>query len=411
MSPKIDASYLWIRQLCLAPLNLAYRIRSLYRLYIPVIILHVLIVAKTFYCNDNIITEFEIIDRKNFFTAYVILYKLIGVLDSTRRMGVWSFPWRWHILFILLTVYRGTADNTCALYDVFPPDALYSRPETLRWYIYIYTSGQRYGITTTKWHLREFGRYLLLLVVCSIAERNVDFIDPLRNQMEWPNTVSIVWGPLILKIRKSEFRGSHLKWSLPSLLPLWCFYAAWGFGKDYWYFFELLKGMMPQNLPEQILQRIGRLSADGNLQREVARMLGGLMDAFAKLCNTTERLAVHIRGRVEVRWKSTRQGKTANGSELSEQTTSSWLLVCQCRWSADLGGGCHFEPFRDGIWPLGIGFGVQPDVLGSLQSTGDATVRWEEAQSVGPQTMETLYLQWWVPVLPMPQWWSGHGAP
>ena len=31
---------------------------------------------------------------------------------------------------------------------------------------------------------------------------------------------------------------------------------------------------MPQNLPEQILQRIVRLSADGNSQREVARMLG-----------------------------------------------------------------------------------------------------------------------------------------
>ena len=31
-------------------------------------------------------------------------------------------------------------------------------------------------------------------------------------------------------------------------------------------------------------------------------------------------------------------------------------------------------------------------------------------QSVGPQTMETLYLQWWVPVLPIPQWRSGLGA-
>ena len=67
----------------------------------------------------------------------------------------------------------------------------------------IYTSGQRYGTTTTKWHLREFDRYLLFLVVCSIAERNtVDFIDPLRCQLEWPKTVSIVWGLLRLKRRK-----------------------------------------------------------------------------------------------------------------------------------------------------------------------------------------------------------------
>ena len=34
----------------------------------------------------------------------------------------------------------------------------------------MYTSGQRYGITTTKEHLREFDRYLFVLVVCSIAE-------------------------------------------------------------------------------------------------------------------------------------------------------------------------------------------------------------------------------------------------
>ena len=51
-------------------------------------------------------------------------------------------------------------------------------------------------------------------------------------------------------------------------------YAALDFGKDYWFFFELLKGIMPQNLPEQMLQRIVRLSANGNSQREVARMLG-----------------------------------------------------------------------------------------------------------------------------------------
>ena len=59
--------------------------------------------------------------------------------------------------------------------------------------LFAYTSGQRYGINSTKWHLREFDRYLLFLVICSISERNaVDFIDPLRNQFEWPKTVSIV---------------------------------------------------------------------------------------------------------------------------------------------------------------------------------------------------------------------------
>ena len=97
------------------------------RLYIPVIIKHPSIVAQqTFYCNDNTITEFGIIDSKNSSTAYVILYELMDlwVLDSNRRVGVWSLPWRWHILSIPLT--------TCGLDDVFPPDDLCSRSWVLK---------------------------------------------------------------------------------------------------------------------------------------------------------------------------------------------------------------------------------------------------------------------------------------
>ena len=60
-------------------------------------------------------------------------------------------------------------------------------------------------------------------------------------------------------------------------------YAALGIGKDYWYFFELLKGIMTQNLPEQILQRFVRLSADGNSQREVARMPGVSQGCISKI--------------------------------------------------------------------------------------------------------------------------------
>ena len=51
---------------------------------------------KTLYCHDNTITEFVIIDSKNYSTAYVILQELIDiVLDSNRGVGVWSLPWRW----------------------------------------------------------------------------------------------------------------------------------------------------------------------------------------------------------------------------------------------------------------------------------------------------------------------------
>ena len=54
---------------------------------------------NTFYCNDHTITEFGITD-KNSSTAYVISYELIDTwfLDSNRRVGVWSLPWRWHVL-------------------------------------------------------------------------------------------------------------------------------------------------------------------------------------------------------------------------------------------------------------------------------------------------------------------------
>ena len=105
------------------------------RLYIPVIILHLSIVAKK---NHSIATitqfsEFGIIDNKNSSTAYVILYESIDTwfLDSNRRVGVWSLSWRWHILSIPLTTGRGTSAETCGLDDVFPPDDLGSRPEAL----------------------------------------------------------------------------------------------------------------------------------------------------------------------------------------------------------------------------------------------------------------------------------------
>ena len=94
---------------------------------------------KTFYCNDHKITEFGITD-KNSFTAYIVLYKWIDTwfLDSNRRVGVWSLPWRWHILSIPLTTGRGISAETCGLDDVFPPDDLGSRPEALCKYICIY---------------------------------------------------------------------------------------------------------------------------------------------------------------------------------------------------------------------------------------------------------------------------------
>ena len=46
-------------------------------LCILIIILHLSTVTKTFYCKDNKITEFKIIDTKNSSTAYLVMHKLI----------------------------------------------------------------------------------------------------------------------------------------------------------------------------------------------------------------------------------------------------------------------------------------------------------------------------------------------
>ena len=88
---------------------------------------------KTFYCNDHTITEFGIVDSKNSSTAYVILYELIDTWfwDSNRRVGIWSLPWRWHILSTPLTKFWGTRAETSGMDDVLSPDDLCSRPQAL----------------------------------------------------------------------------------------------------------------------------------------------------------------------------------------------------------------------------------------------------------------------------------------
>ena len=102
-------------------------------IYLSVIYLFICYCCKKHYSNDHTIKEFGIIDSKNSSTAYVILYELVDTwfLDSNRRVGVWSLPWRWHILSIPLTTGRRTSAKTCGLDDVFLPDDLCSRPEAL----------------------------------------------------------------------------------------------------------------------------------------------------------------------------------------------------------------------------------------------------------------------------------------
>ena len=94
MSPKIDATYLWIGPWDLVPLNLAYRLLWIImdRLYIPIIILHLSIVAtphppppqkkkKTFYCNDHTKTPL----------LHILYYMNWLTHDFGTRTGGWEF--------------------------------------------------------------------------------------------------------------------------------------------------------------------------------------------------------------------------------------------------------------------------------------------------------------------------------
>ena len=152
---------------------------------------------------------------------------------------------------------------------------------------------------------------------------------------------------------------------------------------------------MPQNLPEQVLQRIVRLSADSNSQREVARMLGVSQGCISKILRrnrdwptTSEEVwrldeNLHTTGRLSTAPNGQNEPLHLSSSSANADDLAIWEADCQFE---------HTQPFRDGFWPPDIGLGVQPDVLGSLGA--QATSLWvgEEAQSVGPQTLETLYL-------------------
>ena len=87
---------------------------------------------------------------------------------------------------------------------------------------------------------------------------------------------------------ESEFRSSHLKWSMPSHYHFDAFMQRGVSGNiiDISLNFKL-KGIMPQNLQEPILQRIVRLLADGNSQRKVAKMLVVSQRCMSKIlpCN------------------------------------------------------------------------------------------------------------------------------
>ena len=133
---------------------------------------------------------------------------------------------------------------------------------------------------------------------------------------------------------------------------------------------------MPQNLPLQILQRIVRLCADGNSQREVARMQGMSQGCISKILRHNRETGRPHQRKLGGSMKISMPRENRQLLQLFRTNRYIRLLVCECRWSTDLGSGCQFEPFRDGCWPPDIGLGVQTDVLGSVWA--QATPLWGE---------------------------------
>ena len=94
---------------------------------------------------------------------------------------------------------------------------------------------------------------------------------------------NIVWGRLRHDTRKKVSSGvatwSEVCLAITTLMLL----CSMGFRQRLLIFLWTFKRVMPQNLPQQILQQIVSLSADDNSQREVARMLGVSQGCISKI--------------------------------------------------------------------------------------------------------------------------------
>ena len=66
--------------------------------------------------NKYIVTATQLQSiNKTSLTAYIVIHKFITLLvrTTTWRMGVWSLPWRWRILYTLLETSRRINAKTC----------------------------------------------------------------------------------------------------------------------------------------------------------------------------------------------------------------------------------------------------------------------------------------------------------
>ena len=118
-------------------------------------------------------------------------------------MGVWSLPWRWHILSIPLTTGRGISAETCGLDDVFPPDDLGSRPKALCKYICIYiymSAAQRKGTWIVTSVFSEMTSQSVVHIPAQFTRRNHVVLSKLQipalisvpHLIIWANSINVI---------------------------------------------------------------------------------------------------------------------------------------------------------------------------------------------------------------------------
>ena len=183
-------------------------------------------------------------------------------------------------------------------------------------------------------------------------------------------TQSVLSGDRWDSREKSEFRGSHLKWSLPNHYHFDAFMQRRVSVKT----IDISKGDHATKFARANTatncQVVGRWQFSARSSQD-AGLSQGCISKILRCNRETSQPHQRKRGssmKISMPWEDCQL------LQMSERTASSRLLVCECRRSADLGGGCQFEPFGDSFWLPDIGLGVQPDVLGAVWSTGDAAV-------------------------------------
>ena len=190
---------------------------------------------------------------------------------------------------------------------------------------------------------------------------------------------------------KGQFRGSHLKWSLPS---------------HYHFDAFMQRGVSAKTIDVFLTFK------------------GGHATKFAT-ANTAANCQIAGRWHFSARSSQDAGGVSRMHNENFAMQPRDWPTTSEEMWSFDENLHATGRPLTT---PNGQD---EPLHVGSSSANADDPPIWEAdvssnhletasghrilvslwSRRVGPQTIETMYLQWWAPVLLIPQWRSGPNAP